>query len=432
MEKTKIDYAITFFFLLLSSKASFIFYYDIYWFIFILLTLIYGFSKKRIFEKDLYVFASFGAIYISYIIFRNVLINNLPVSFIVSDLFFLFKFILVSYCFCIVLKDNATEIFSDVVSKLALISLILFAVQLAGGANILFSIGRFVINKAPFVPYFEEDYSNFFIFTYDKLHFYRNAGFAWEPGAFGCFLVIALFFNLLNNNLKFNRNSYILLIALFTTVSTTAFLALGFFMILLYRAKGGKWNFGILAMLVVFVIAFFYLPFLGDKIKKIYEDDVKVLDDYEAIEWDLVYYEQFDGSYPLNRFSSGIFLYRHFKYQLIFGVSNAYTKIHSKIYDVEISKFNISNGTMDFIAKFGIIGLIFLLFKVGQFAYLFFEKIEYSIYWILAIVALGFGEPIFILPLTLMFIFLPNYTIVDESETLEDSQTLDEKEEIAE
>jgi hypothetical protein len=426
MKKTKVDYFITFFFLIISGKATFLFHFDIFWFIFILFALSYGFVQKRIYQKDLYIFAGFGLAYIAYVLFRNFAFNKLPLPFLLSDIFFLFKFIFLSYAFCAVLKENATALFSEVVIKLAYLSLGLYAVQLVGGGNLLYKIGDTFMSFTPDFPGRSATFSNFFFFTYDKLHTYRNAGFAWEPGAYGCFLVVALFFYLINNNLKIDKNAIILSIALFTTVSTTAIMGFAFLAFLIYRARGGKWNYGIISFVIIFALSFFYLPFLGDKIQETYENDVKVLDDWETIDWDLDYYYLYGGEFPLNRFSSAIFLHRHFENQLIFGVSNAYVNLKSKIYDVEISRFNLSNGIMDFITKFGYIGMFFLLFKIGQFTYNIFGSVENSIYLILAFLCLGFGEPIFVLPLSLIFLFLPSLNLVDLNLLNEGSDQLDE------
>jgi hypothetical protein len=413
MEKTKVDYIIAFFFLIISSKATFLYHYDAFWMLFILMSLLYGFVQKRIFLRNLYVFAGFGAGYILYMLFRNFAFNHLPPQFIISDIFFLLKFILFSYTFCVVLKENATSLFSEVVIKLAYLSLGLYAFQLVGGGDILYKIGDTFLSYTPYLPGRSATFSNFFFFTYDKLHVYRNSGFAWEPGAYGCFLVVALFFYLINNNLKIDKNVFILSIALFTTISTTAIMGFAFLVFLIYRARGGKWNYGIISLIIIFGLSFFYLPFLGDKIKETYENDVKVLDDWEAIDWDLDYYYLYGGEFPLNRFASAIFLHRHFENQLIFGVSNAYTNLKSKIYGVEISRFNLSNGIMDFITKFGYLGTIFLLFKFGQFPYKIFGRVEYSLYFIFAFLCLGFGEPIFVLPLSLIFLFLPSLNLID-------------------
>ena len=430
MEKTKYDYFFTAFFLIIAAKTTFLTYYDIFWLFFSISCLSYGLYKRRIYASDLYVFVGFTLIYILYIIFRNTLFNKLDISFLVSDIFFLLKYILLVFIFCIVLKRNATILISEVIIKLAQISLVLYIFQLIGGGEILFRIGTIFHNLYPF-PGNSETYANFLIFTYDKLHSIRNSGFVWEPGAYGCFLTIGLLFHFMNNSFKFDRNAIILTISIFTTISTTAYLAFGVLMLLYYRVNGGTIDIKMIFGISLGIILFFSLPFLRDKIINTYYDDVEALDDHETIINALEYYTENEGEVKLNRFASGLFLYRNFKHQLIFGVSNAYPNVKSSIYGVQIKEFNISNGIIDFIAKFGLFGLIFLLYRVGNFIYIHYYKLEYSTYLIIMMLVMNFGEPLLMLPITLIFLFLPRFSEIeedDDDEELEDENEYDEEE----
>jgi hypothetical protein len=312
-----------------------------------------------------------------------------------------------------VFKEDTTLLVSQVIITLAKISMVLYAFQLVGGGAILFKIGTTFHNNT--LPYsgLSDTYSNFLIFTYDKVHTIRNAGFVWEPGAYGCFLVIALLFHFMNNYFKLDKNAIFIIISIITTLSTTAYLALGILMLLYYRFKGGVISFKMIIIFILGIILFFNLPFLGDKIKNTYEEDIKILDDYEEITNQLNYYSEYGGEVKLNRFSSVVFLYQNFGAKLLFGLSNAYVKLKSNVYGVEISNFNISNGIIDFIAKFGLIGFVFLLFRIGKFIYLQYQKIEFSFYIIAMILVMNFGEPLLILPITLIFLFLPKFSVIE-------------------
>jgi hypothetical protein len=426
MAKSKIDYFFTIFFLLIAAKTSFVYHYDIFWFIFSFSCLGYGFYKQRIYESDLYVFAGFAGLFFAFIIFRNLLFNHLGNDFLISDIYFLLKYILIAYTFCVVFKKRATILISEVIIQFAKISLGLYLFQLVGGGDILFKIGTTFQNSI--LPYSgrSDTYSNFLVFTYDKLHSIRNAGFVWEPGAYGCFLAIALLFHFMKNYFSFDRNALILIIAILTTISTTSYLALGVLMLLFYRINGGIISFKLIIIFIFGTFMFFTLPFLGNKISNTYQEDVKILDDYEDITNRLEYYSEYGGEVKLNRFSSVIFLYRNFGAQLIFGVSNAYINLNSTIYGVGISKFNISNGTIDFIAKFGLVGFVFILFRIGKFIYLHYQRVEFSFYIIFMIIVMNFGEPIFILPITLIFLFLPRFSVIDDELDEEDEDEFDE------
>lgn len=415
MEKTKLDYFFTIFFLVISAKTTFLYELTPFWFIFSISCFGYGLYKKRIYESDLYVFLGFLGSYLVFIIFRNFAFNHLALNFLLSDIFFLLKYIFMAFIFCVVFKKNATILISEVIIKLAILALPLYIFQLVGGGDILYKIGTTFHESILPYPGISETYSNFLFFTYDKLHFYRNSGFVWEPGAYGCFLAIALLFQFMNNAFTFDRNAIILSVSILTTLSTTAFLSFSVILLLHYRINGGKLSYKMLIPVAIAIIAFFNIPFLGDKITKTYEEDIKILDNHEEINNQLEFYAEQGilGEVKLNRFSSVIFVYRHFGAQLILGVSNAYVNLESSIYGVEINEFNISNGIIDFIAKFGLFGFGFLLFRIGKFIYNHYQKIEYSFYVIFFVLIMNFGEPIFMLPITLIFLFLPRFSVIE-------------------
>ncbi len=416
MEKTKIDYFFTIFFLLITAKTTFLYEYDAFWFLFSISCLGYGLYKKRIYESDLYVFVGFLGFFLALIFFRNLAFNHLGINYLLSDIYFLLKYIFMAFTFCVVFKNNATSLISETIIKLAILALALYVFQLVGGGEILYKIGTTFHESILPYPGISETYSNFLFFTYDKLHPIRNSGFVWEPGAYGCFLAIALLFHFMNNEFTFDRNAIILSVSIITTLSTTAFLSFAVILLLYYRIKGGKISYKMVIPVVIAIIAFFNIPFLGDKITKTYQEDVKILDNHEEINNQLEFYAEQGilGEVKLNRFSSVIFVYRHFGAQLILGVSNAYVNLESSIYGVEISKFNISNGIIDFIAKFGLFGFGFLLFRIGKFIYLHYPKIEYSFYVIFFVLVMNFGEPIFMLPITLIFLFLPRFSVIED------------------
>jgi len=94
---------------------------------------------------------------------------------------------------------------------------------------------------------------------------------------------------------------------------------------------------------------------------------------------------------------------------MIWGISNIYEDT------VPVLKtINLSNGNFMFMAKFGLIGLIFFL----QRCFILFRKYTYStelsIYGILTILILGFGESIFTISLLMCFLFLYYYSSPEE------------------
>lgn len=123
--------------------------------------------------------------------------------------------------------------------------------------------------------------ASFLIFNVPNIDYYkgkgmfgfeRNCGFAWEPGLFACFLVIAIFNNLLRTKNKIRNNVwlYILIVALLTTFSTTGYVA--FFAIVVSHFVIGRVNlFSLRNIIILVLLGFaayrvFQLPFMRDKI----------------------------------------------------------------------------------------------------------------------------------------------------------------------
>lgn len=121
----------------------------------------------------------------------------------------------------------------------------------------------------------------------------RNAGFAWEPGAFACFICLAIFCNIIRTNLRLKNNLqlFVLLATLLTTSSTTGYfiLIVVFVMWIISTSK-------FLHMLYIIPIAaiLFIQPFVRDKF----------MEEYNNIEYvDVAAYDS-DINVALGRMSS--------------------------------------------------------------------------------------------------------------------------------
>lgn len=99
--------------------------------------------------------------------------------------------------------------------------------------------------------------------------FPRNAGFAWEPGAFACFICLAIFCNIIRTNLRLKNNIqlWILLVALLTTSSTTGYFILIAIFILWVLCNS---KYGHLMYIIPIAIILFQQPFVKDKIMEEY------------------------------------------------------------------------------------------------------------------------------------------------------------------
>lgn len=394
-KKFDIYYFVTLLLVLISANANILSTSDILWFAvlgFIFLTAIF---KKVIKLDDIKFISIFSAVFLFFVIIRDLLVNSLDSTFLFSDIVFLFKFILLVYLYCLILKNNAAAYIVTVITHLTIISFFFFALQLASG-ELIYKLSTGIGLPAPNqIP----GYTNFVIFTFVKdFHNYSNSGFAWEPAAFGAFLIIALLLNLSLNKFKFEKKSYILIAGIITTFATTDYLALLILLFLVYRYKVPKINAMAIFIILIFAVVIATVPILGNKITDTYYED---MDDLNRLKFLATYYKHDNMQIPLNRFSSMVYIYDNFGANLILGVSNKYDAIINKSYSI-----NISNGIFDFLAKFGLVGLIYLLYKYTRFFLNYVLKVEYVIYCILILLVLSFGEPILSLPIVLVFLFM--------------------------
>jgi hypothetical protein len=401
------NYIITLLFLILSASASVVSHTDTVWFAILLLMTIYVIAKKLLTKNDLKVVGIFLLVYLLYVILRNVVVTNLSSEYLISDLIFPFKYALLSFIYCVIVREKALENIVRVMTHLTIVALVFYTLQLVGFADTIYNASESLnLPKANTIP----GYTNFIIFSFTKgLHEYRDSGFVWEPGAFGCFLIVAMLFNFFLNKFTFDRKTIILMIGVLTTFSTTDYLALIILLFFVYRYRVPKINIWVIILIPTFVILFITIPFLGDKIADIYTEDIAGLDHlHEISKYNLKHNEQI----PLNRFASMIYLYNNVGSNLILGLSNKYDEIIDKVYNV-----NISNGIFDFLAKFGLVGFIYLMFTYIKFCAAYVKKMEYVIYCVLILLIISFGEPILFLPLILLFLFLPFLTKVEDSVT---------------
>ena len=416
IKKIDIYYIVTLLFLLISANASFLSASDFWWFAVLLIMLIVATNKKLLKVKELRVISLFSFIYIALVVVRDFFVNGLETPYLLSDAFFLVKLVYFSFLYCVILQEKAASYLVKVITHLTIISLFFFAFQLVGLSDLIYKFSTTLnLQSNNTVP----GYTNFVIFTFHKnFHDYANSGFSWEPGAFGCFLIIALLFNLSLNKFIFDRRSIILIIGIISTLATTDYLALIIVLFLAYRYRVPKINFGAVILILVFIGLVIFIPFLGSKIKDTYYED---LDDLGRLKFLEKYYHHNQMQIPLNRFSSMVYIYQQFGTKLILGVSNKYGDIVNKAYDI-----NISNGLFDFLAKFGLVGLVYLLYKYAKLFLKLVIKAEYVIYCMVVLLVIGFGEPVLVLPIVLMFMFLPEKQInIDKPAADEDNAAPD-------
>ena len=253
-------------------------------------------------------------------------------------------------CFIIVqvFRDKLFYVYEDIVYKLAVLSLVLWSISLviphamAGVFNLLGN-GTSISEGTIYV------YSMMRLDHIQGL-LIRNAGFAWEPGRYSCFLCLAIFCNFLINNyrLEKNRRLWVFLLALLTTQSTTGIFTLMVLMIIFLFNKEVKNRFLWLVLLIPLSVYMYTLDFAGDKLK----DSMSRVE--RATELDYVYYGE--GGYSLDRIESFVVEWNNFLHDPILGYCEPR---HSALTKSVGEGFYTNNGTMHMLAKYGLLGLLY-------------------------------------------------------------------------
>lgn len=177
----------------------------------------------------------------------------------------------IAYGICQGFRERLFVVVETVLYHLSIISLICWFIHLTR-PGLMTSI----VTTLEFSRPYEEDgnvFANMIIYTinnigegtgYEFSLFLRNAGFAWEPGAFACFVCLGIYCNILRTGFRFrNRSLLVFLLALLTTQSTTGFIIL-LVMILLWLVINGKYLY--LLLLLPVIVMVFNLPFVRFKL----------------------------------------------------------------------------------------------------------------------------------------------------------------------
>jgi len=179
----------------------------------------------------------------------------------------------ISYCICQVFGLKLFEAYEKIIVFLCIVS-IPFWISLVIFPDFTTS---FVKSTSIFDAYQGADnvFANNFFFTvpprdyhYDDFSILaRNAGFAWEPGAFASFICLAIFCNLVRRNNRFRKNVslVILLFTLLTTQSTTGYIIL-ILLIFLWLLLNKKYLLCCLSIPVCVML--FSLPFIQEKLSE--------------------------------------------------------------------------------------------------------------------------------------------------------------------
>lgn len=189
--------------------------------------------------------------------------------------------IMVAYWIIIFYKDKLFIQFEKTIFTLTILSLSFYTIQLID-ANFLYALLKKVDLSNEIFP--NKKYASIGIYTFHQIDeievFPRNAGFTWEPGPFSCFIMLAVFINIVRHNATFTdkKSLIIFLAALITTQSTTGFILLIVTMLWYSWTHVKSISLRITSLFTITIISIFLyinLPWLGDKIFSESQQDVQ-------------------------------------------------------------------------------------------------------------------------------------------------------------
>lgn len=234
----------------------------------------------------------------------------------------------------------------------------------------------------------------FISFLENPIYDFRNMGPFWEPGAFAGYLNLALMLNLVYTRKITSKYNIIFIITILTTRSTTGYVALFFvlisFLIFSSRLSLGKITLMFL-LLLVGTISFLSIDFLGQKIFTSINlaQNVNILTRVDS------------------RFASTVVDFYDFQNNPIVGkgISNV-TR-----FDALETTFIRTNGFMNFLVKFGLIGFItyFISILISMKDFTHYSTSDNNKLYIPLFVLLfiiGFSEDFFYMPFFFSLAFL--------------------------
>jgi hypothetical protein len=303
--------------------------------------------------------------------------------------------------------EKFVKIFINIMVFLALVSFLFY------GLTFFTPITKFIVSKIAvyFQPIFELNdrrygYTpNIILYNYNPDHvaWFRNSGPFWESGAFAVYLNIALLFSSVVEKNIFTRKNLILIIALFTTISTGGLLSLFFFLFAYFMLrKDVKYKYiYILIVGVVAVYGFFNLSFMEEKISQ----NIRV-----------------SGYNTHSRIGSAVTDLKVLSMTPYFGTGRSQANRSALSLSVGSAEHR-NNGVTGYLSEYGV---FMFLFTFGAFWYSFKKYVNHyyqfpktnSLAWVMLItlMIIGFSQRIFMFPFafSLMFVHLIKFNNLKE------------------
>ena len=266
----------------------------------------------------------------------------------VSYSFFLFYSILIAYIHIKVFGKKLFVVYEDIIVKLAIISLPLWAL-----GQLIPVIPNTIYSLFPDNGF---GYNILYLFNWihNEEHTYRNSGCSWEPGMFASLILFAIAVNILRNKsfrLKHNNNIFILFLALLSTFSTTGYVT--FLLLVLYvNFKNKLSNVILIISLIPIVIFIFQLDFMSQKIMD--QLNLDEANENFMISADYAFKTMEKGEYTssLGRFQTIYFEFENFKEDFLIGYG--LSSENSYFYNNISTNYSLPGGIMTLLSRFGL------------------------------------------------------------------------------
>lgn len=306
-------------------------------------------SIPHIYYKIFLVFSIYNVIHL-------LIYHDIHPSFFARYLFYIsLPFFVIRFNF-----DNFFERLEKVVYYGALISLPIYILQIIAFSPVYNSLSALQqllgITSPP-----QHDglyYANTFFYTINTTDHFRNCGFMFEPGAFGSILAVAVGLNLIHNNFNLkNKRLIVLIVAIVSTQSTTAFLALVCVILFYLVNKGSKKGIILIPVGLAIIFLLFQLPFMSKKITDLATNPNKQLNKAVALSNDT------QRAQSLGRFAGLLLNFEDFKKAPIFGIGGHDEMTEKLRQNWEV---NSVNGLGSYLVTFGLAGILLLIYNLDR------------------------------------------------------------------
>lgn len=302
------------------------------------------------------------------------------------------------------LKYDLFKIYEYLLYILSIIAIIMWVLQFVLGGDTLYGLLS-TISKIEEFSHVTGEGLNIIFYSvqptsFSLLYSYlppRNCGFAWEPGIFAVYLCLAVFINLFftRSDKSQRKRLFVLLLAVLSTQSTTGFAILILIGVFYLLNTNMKTLLLVLPLFIVGIVFVFSLPFMTEKIVKLFEDVEKV---------DVVVEAGYgrETSVTPQRFVSFAIAIKDFYLNPILGTGGIAGKTWTAKIGVNISAIS---GIGTFLAHYGLVGFIFLMVTTFRTSVLFAKHFNYKgrLLFVLIILTISVSYGIFFLPLFTSF-----------------------------